>query len=99
MYFDQLTHLHKYFDKKQIFITTQDDLKTDTQNVLNKIFNFLNINHFNIDINKQRNKNKYDEKPSQKNLQQLYQIYKEPNQKLFNFLGYEINSWIKNHPD
>lgn len=46
LYAEQLKNVYKYFNKNQVLVLKAEDLKTDKQKTLNKVFKFLDIGLF-----------------------------------------------------
>jgi len=46
MYAKQLENLYQYFDKSQVLVLKAEDLKTDRQNIINIVCDFLEIDRF-----------------------------------------------------
>jgi hypothetical protein len=48
VYVDQLKHWFEYYDKNQFLILTTEDLYANPQKILNQVFQFLNLNSYEI---------------------------------------------------
>ena len=49
-YSHQIKNYEEFFDKSQILILLYDDLKSDTESLVNSVFSFLKVEKINIDL-------------------------------------------------
>ena len=84
-YAEQLEHWFKIFNKKNILTVSSESLSKNTQNTLNIIFSFLNLNHQNIPNLEKMNVGKY---PPMSNTihKKLFDYFYEYNEKLFDLI-------------
>lgn len=95
-----------FFHKNQIYICIQERMYDNTNKELNKLYNFLNVSEFDIKVKQisfeDRDKKlsvarkwKTDYTPiNPKIYSKMQELYKKDNEKLFDFLGYEIKEWL-----
>ena len=94
-----------FFPKNQIYIVIQERMYRDTVSEVNGLCDFLGVGHIEMDVQDisfkdrdgqtdsfRRWKTGYTEM-SQKSRRVLVDYYVEPNRKLFDFLGHEIEEW------
>lgn len=87
LYAQQLRTFFQYFPKEQIWIEQAERFFTETQNVLQEVFEFLHIdNTFTPDDLNPRNVHHYDQ-ISPKIRKKLYDYYQQPNKELFQLIG------------
>ena len=85
-YFEQIERWMEYFPKKQFLIIKTEELNTDTQNILNKVFTFVGVTNFQVKDLKKLNTGKYEEmKKTTK--EYLIEYFKPQNQKLSKLLN------------
>ena len=107
-----------FFDRKQLYICIVEQMKNDTTNEMNKLFNFLEVSHLNLtskiisdQLLKHRNRKEDIKLNSQEQFyrvwleykqiltgslrKEILEFYKIHNEKMFKFLGYEIEEWKK----
>ena len=89
-YAEQLKFWFKLFDKKQIHITTTENLATNPNETFNEIFNFLDIANFKI--SNLENKRKGNYAPLDKDIKfQLTSFFKPYNEELYKLIGKNFN--------
>jgi len=94
LYFDQITTYLKYFRRDQLLILGMKDLIQEPKNTVQTILDFLNVNEpkgWQPPILKAKNTRSYSAKIDKADKEFLTEFYKEQNQKLKDFLGYQIN--------
>lgn len=91
-YLEVLKEYAKYFSKDQIHYIIQERLKTDSSNEYNKIFDFLNVKHFEIK-NKDIHKREKERDISEQERNECKNVFGDWVYGLFDFLGYEIKEW------
>lgn len=90
LYYEQLLWWLKYYNKKQIFIIDFDDLKFNTNYIMKKTYKFLEIPNLSTSFSKQFNSGVYSQM-SDTAREYLVNYFKNPNDKLFELLGYKFN--------
>ena len=92
-YADQLKIWLKLFKSEQLFITSTEDFESNTENVLNKIYDFLEIPQINL---KNLGKHKVASYPPMKDETRkfLVDLYKIHNDELFRMISNEFD-WNK----
>ena len=85
-YFEQINYWQTYFPKKQFFFIQTEDLEKNPQKILKKTFNFLELDHFEIDEMQRLNVGNYKKMAHETRLK-LIEYFKPHNEKLYNFLG------------
>jgi len=89
-YAEQLKFWFKLFDKKQIHITTTENLATNPNETFNEIFNFLDIANFKISNLENKRKGNYS--PLDKDIKlQLTSFFKPYNEELYKLIGKNFN--------
>ena len=92
-YSDQLKIWLKLFKSEQLLITSTEDFESNTENILNKIYDFLEIPQINL---KNLEKHKVASYPPMKDETRkfLVDLYKTHNEKLFEMIGKDFD-WNK----
>ena len=92
-YADQLKIWLKLFKSEQLFITSTEDFESNTENILNKIYDFLEIPQINL---KNLEKHKVASYPPMKDETRkfLVDLYKIHNEELFRMISKEFD-WNK----
>ena len=92
-YSDQLKIWLKLFKSEQLFITSTEDFESNTENILNKIYDFLEIPQINL---KNLEKHKVASYPPMKDETRkfLVDLYKIHNEELFRMISKEFD-WNK----
>jgi len=89
-YAEQLKIWFEIFDKKQIHITTTENLATNSDNTFNEIFKFLEIPDFKILNLESKRKGNYS--PLNKDMKtQLTNFFKPYNDELYQLIGKKFN--------
>ena len=89
-YAEQLKFWFKLFDKKQIHITTTENLAANPNETFNEIFNFLDIANFKISNLENKRKGNYS--PLDKDIKfQLTSFFKPYNEELYKLIGKNFN--------
>jgi hypothetical protein len=92
-YADQLKIWYEFFPKDQLLMVSSEALANNTNNSLNKIFNFLDLSDFKINDTTRKNKREYSPmKKDTRNL--LIEFYKPHNEKLYRLIGRNFD-WDK----
>ena len=92
-YADQLEIWFEIFQKKQILIIPSEDLALEPDQVLTKVFEFLDLPYFKIKDFTRQNKREYHPMKD-KTRKLLVEFYKPYNKKLFDMLGSKFD-WDK----
>ena len=93
-YSEQIKRLLKYFNMDQILIIENNDLKNNTNEVLERVCNFLDVEKFSAKIDlKQVGVRKYSEPIKIMDKEILSNFYKPFNKELFELVGEEYN-WV-----
>lgn len=93
-YIDQINYILKKFKRENLYIAISEHVHEDPKTEYNKIFRFLGVKEMEISFNENIHKREYKEKPDEKTVERLKEIYKPFNEKLFDFLGYQIKQWL-----
>lgn len=94
-YIDQIENLLRYYPKNQLLIIITEQMKKDPEKIYRKVCDFLDIGYSDVDFNKKVNANKYKDEINKETEEKLRNLYKPYNQRLYNFLGQEIEEWEK----
>ena len=91
-YAEQIARYYEHFPKEQILILTNKDLKTDLNNQLNKILNFIDLPNYDWSSLQTQQKNAYQySEPINADIKAELQAFYEPyNEQLFELLGKEV---------
>lgn len=95
-YIEQIDKMVSLFGRENVFISISERCKQNPHDEYNKIFTFLGVRELKKDefrITKNVHTRKYIISVSEKEKEYLNELYKPYNEKLFDFLGYEINEW------
>ena len=86
LYAEQLENWYKLFSKDQILIIKSEEFATKTNKIMNEIFDFLELEHFDIPDNSKKNKIHYEtmKKETRDNLIDFFRPY---NEKLYSLMG------------
>jgi len=93
LYIDQIEHLLKYFKRGQVLILISENYFNNPEFELKKVYRFLNVDDFPIKTLSWKRKMEYPLTLDDKVAQEVYQFYKPYNERLFEFLGFEIPQW------
>ncbi len=91
-YANQLRPYFDLFPRQNIYVNVQERLLAQGSAELNKIANFLDI-PANFTSMKLHHKNKYSDEIDSETLEKLINLYRTPNQLLFELIGFEIEEW------
>ncbi len=91
-YHEQLENLFKYFPKEQVYVSISEKVIKNKAKEYNSMFSFLNVASYD-GVFEERFIGKQVEKIDATTIDLLRKIYKEPNEQLFNLLGYKISEW------
>ena len=85
-YAEQLENWYKIFPKDQILIIKSEEFATETNKIMNNIFDFLGLPHYNIPDDSKKNKNYYKvmKKETRADLVEFFRPY---NEKLYSLVG------------
>ena len=92
-YAEQLPVWFELFSKNQILIISSEDLASNTKNVMNDIFQFLNLPKYEILNTKKVNVSKYS-KMNSNTRKKLVTFFKPYNEQLYEFLNSKFD-WDK----
>lgn len=92
-YVEQLTVWFKLFSKNQILIISSEELASNTKNVMNDIFQFLNLPEYEIPNTEKVNVSKYS-KMNPETRKILIDFFKPYNEQLYKFLNRKFD-WNK----
>ena len=85
-YAEQLENWYKSFSKDQILIIKSEEFATDTNKIMNNIFDFLELPHYDIPDNSKKNKIHYE--PMKKGTRDdLIEFFRPYNEKLYSLVG------------
>jgi len=93
LYIDQIEHLLRFFKPEQILILISEYYFADPLKELTKVSNFLHISDFQQNTFAWKRKSEYPVPLDEKVALEIYHYYKPYNERLFNFLGFEIPEW------
>lgn len=107
-YYDRIkNNVLSFFSAEQICVSVTERMKQDINKELNRLYNFLEVKNIELSVKKVRFKKRDGEvkeyrewssgyKPLESSIrEELIDEYQTENEKLFNFLGYEIPEWKK----
>ena len=92
-YAEQLERWFKKFPRKQFYILSTDDLKKNSDQILNEIFKFLDLDGQKIDILTKKNTGSY-KSMNVETRTELVEYFKPHNEKLYKLLGRDFE-WDK----
>jgi len=96
-YIDQIEYILSKFDRKNILILISERVLKNPLREYNKIFNFLRVSSLDnkiFEFYDGINKTKYVKKIEKEDYNYLTEIYKPYNDRLYDFLGYQIKEWV-----
>ncbi len=93
IYIDVIKSYEKVFSKNNILVVVQEKLISNPKQEFKKIFKYLNVSDFPI-MNKKVNKTKYVDVLNNDDRKFCMDFYRNKNEELFEYLGYEISEWI-----
>jgi hypothetical protein len=89
-YAEQLENWYKIFSKDQILIIKSEEFATETNKIMNNIFDFLELPQYNIPDNSKKNKIHYE--PMKKETRDdLIEFFRPYNEKLYSLVGRNFN--------
>lgn len=89
IYHDQIEKYYQFFNKEQILIIEDQELRFDRQKTLDLVTDFINVSRFNfheLELNENNIRN-YQEPISEETKNLLVNFYKPYNEKLFQLIG------------
>ena len=105
-YYDRIEkNVLPFFSSKQIFVSVFERMKADPNKELNRVYDFLGIDHIEMPVEKVKFEKRDGKVDGYRNWgsnykpidgdarKQLLSEYEDANNKLFNFLGYSIDEW------
>ena len=95
MYYKQIVNLYKIFNKNNILLLKNEDLRKNPNLVLNEIFKFLDIKKCKNIKNKTIHKRIYKEKISLNDRRFLIDLFESDIKKLEKFLNWDCSSWYE----
>jgi hypothetical protein len=93
LYIDQIQHLLKFFHRNQLLVLIAEEYFKNPEIVLGQVSRFLNISQFPAGDHLWERKSDYPIKLDAKVAQEVHQFYKPYNERLFDFLSFEIPEW------
>ena len=93
-YIDQIEYILSKFDRKNVLILISEKVLKSPLREYNKIFNFLDVSPLTIKFKDNINKTYYRRPIKREDCNYLSEIYKPYNDRLYDFLGYQIKEWI-----
>lgn len=88
-YADQLSNWYQFIDPKRILVLESDDLKTSTLETINRIVEFVNVPRLiaaQLDL-EPKHVRIYSSPMSEESREMLEEIYRKPNERLYEMLG------------
>jgi hypothetical protein len=85
-YAEQLENWYKIFSKDQILIIKSEEFATETNKIMNNIFDFLGLPHYNIPDNSKKNKLHYEVMKKETRID-LIEFFRPYNEKLYSLIG------------
>ena len=89
-YAEQLENWFKIFPKDQILIIKSEEFATETNKIMNNIFDFLGLPHYNIHDDSKKNKNHYEVMKKETRID-LIEFFRPYNEKLYSLIGRNFN--------
>jgi hypothetical protein len=94
-YITRIEKLLEYYPRDRILIISQENLLSNSFDTYGKIFEFLGVgmNESKCEYTDKLNERTYSSGIDEKSLETLETIYGPYNERLFEFLGHEIEEW------
>jgi hypothetical protein len=93
LYINLIENLLKYYPRQQVFILISEQMKQDMQGTYDKISDFLGVERAKINFDMGVHAGKYEKPMSPWARETLNKIYDPYNERLFDFLGYQVPEW------
>jgi hypothetical protein len=93
-YADQLEHIFSFYPRNQVHIAYLDEFKEDERGSYNRIFDFLGVERFPIELKRFNEQSVYPFPFTDQATRDLFRLYKSHNTRLFKLLGREQPSWM-----
>lgn len=94
LYFDQISYILTKFRRDQLHIVISEKMKNNSAFEIENILSFLGVEPCDsINYSTTIHKRSYKLNMTSDEYSYLEDFYKEHNEKLFNFLGYQIDEW------
>lgn len=93
-YADQLEHVFSLFPREQVHVAYLDEFKEDERGSYDKIFDFLEVERFPIELKRFNEQGTYAFPFTDQATRDLFRLYKSHNRRLFDLLGREQPSWM-----
>lgn len=90
-YIDHIEKWLRFFDKENLLLIQAEKMFTEPNAICSKIFDFLNLSGYTVRNIKHHHKASYDRNISPESYEVFLSYFKESNQRLFDFLGYEYD--------
>lgn len=94
-YSRQIIEIYKYFEKEQLLILKNEDLRNNPNIVLDKVAEFLSITAFEDIRHEEIHSRKYLSKINHREYEFLSLLYRNEIQDLENLLNWDLSSWSK----
>ena len=89
----QIEKILRYFNRNQVLIIRNQNLRGNLNGTLKQVSNFLSISEFGHTKHKEVHSRTYKTKLKNKENKFLYDLYKKEIQKLENILQWDLTSW------
>ncbi|MFZ4522030.1 MAG: sulfotransferase domain-containing protein [Bacteroidales bacterium] len=93
LYIEQIEHLLGIFPEEQLLILISEQYYQHPSETLSKVSRFLNIGNFEEGTHTWKRKNEYTVPLDARTAMEIRRFYKPFNDRLFEFLGHEIDEW------
>jgi hypothetical protein len=93
LYINQIESLLQFFKREQILILISENYFRNPVETLSKVSQFLNVDDFPNNQLSWKRKMEYPKKLDESVVSEIHHFYKPYNERLFDFLGFEIPAW------
>ncbi len=94
-YFEQIERVYRHFPREQVCVLKFENLRQNTDEVVNGVFRFLGVPPLAKLKNKEQNKIPYQRRMTPEERAYLYDFYREDIAKLESYLGWDCSDWKK----
>ena len=91
-YYEQLENLFKYFSNEQVHISISERLLKNKTEEYNAMFSFLDVAPY-VSVFEERFIGNKNYEIDCATFECLKEVYRKPNEKLFDILGYKVSEW------